>query len=101
MSDDLFFTYNGQIFRHGSNITCKIDGNEVRDGKISIKPLSDNKMRVFLCQNVANGTKANELFGYKYSWTLGIADKEMLVKKLRYGVDDLTLKNAEDGYEIF
>lgn len=50
--------------QHGMKVTCKIFEIEIEDGTISIDPGG----WAFICQNQYPGNRANELFGYEYSY---------------------------------
>lgn len=49
--------------RHGMRVTCKIDGKEISDAKISMEGDS-----MYICQNVLSGSGCKDKLGYKYSW---------------------------------
>jgi len=53
-------------FKHNDRITCKIDGIEITDARVSI---NKNGMS-YICQNEKNGGITEDKLGYKYSWTL-------------------------------
>ncbi len=53
-------------FKHGDRFTAKINDKYV-EGKISL----EGPYAPYLCQDVASGAKADDLLGYKYSWSIG------------------------------
>lgn len=53
-------------YTHGMRVTCKIKGEEIKDAKISIGSLG----RIYICQNIKNGTDTIDKLGYKYSWCI-------------------------------
>jgi hypothetical protein len=58
-------TYKISDFHHGQEFTCWIRGIFCQ-GKISI----DQRGRIFLCQNVEEGTSTENKFGYRYSYVI-------------------------------
>lgn len=53
-------------FKHGQKVTCKIDGEQIDDAKVSIDKDGD----VYVCQNKKNGVDAENKLGYEYSWRI-------------------------------
>ena len=60
----LSITHNGETFNHGDKVTCNINGVIISDAKLSIS----NTGALYICQNHIDGSKADNLLGYKYSW---------------------------------
>ena len=58
---------------HGMYVTCEIDGKKIEDARLSIDEDGD----VHICQNEKNGSKADELFGYTYSWLMVGKNKDI------------------------
>lgn len=52
--------------QHGMSVTCEIDNKKVDDARLSIN--SDG--RVYVCQNVKEGSDANDNLSYEYGWWL-------------------------------
>lgn len=69
-------------FKHGDRVTCKIDGMEITDARISVERGGSN----YICQNVLTGTIASEQFGYKYAWFFNVDSPQ------DEGVTELKLK---------
>ena len=66
--------------KHGDRVTCKINGVQINDARISI----DEHGCYFICQNRKKGEKAKIFFGYRYSWFFDPEDmKEDGVSDLR------------------
>ena len=53
-------------FKHGQRVTCEIEGKKIDDAKISI----DSDGTVYVCQNVHEGSKAENKFDYLYSYSI-------------------------------
>lgn len=53
-------------FKHGQRVTCEIDGVKINDAKISI----DLDGTVYICQNVKEGSIAENKFDYQYSFSI-------------------------------
>ena len=104
MKDLKEFVLRDVRFEHGDAILFKsVHSTKIENGRISINdtekdachsPISDG-MRVFICQDKHDGTRANERFEYKYSWTIGCVHKITLA----YNEIDW-IKHAE-SYEIY
>jgi hypothetical protein len=78
-------------FKHGDRVTCKIDGTEITDARISIDPDGFP----FICQNQKNGSIAKDLLGYKYSYYPGRDFSNHFVENLKLA--EKTLENLEAG----
>ena len=66
-------------FNHNDRVTCKIDGTEITDARISI----NKNGRTYICQNERNGGIANDKLGYKYSWSLSSDFTDYFVTNLK------------------
>ena len=78
-------------YTHGQKVKCTICEIEINDAKISINK-DGNK---FICQNEIDGASADDLLGYKYSWSLYDDDQD--VRNLR-PVEKI-LDDFEEGNE--
>jgi hypothetical protein len=80
--------YNGVIFKTGDQVTCNINGFDVKDAQIYI--VSDEEMwndiNAFICQNYKNGWHSPDNLGYRFSWAIKIREGTMLIE---YSVSDL------------
>jgi hypothetical protein len=68
--------------KHGMSVTCRIDGNEIADAKISISKNAWGEDRYFICQNMCGGSPASDLLGYKHSWSIGHPNTNKFSKNL-------------------
>ena len=59
-------------FKHGQRVTCKIEGTQINDAKISI----DEYGEVYVCQNKKDGCDTDDKLGYAYSWSIYGDDRE-------------------------
>lgn len=57
-------------FKHGQRVTCEIRGLKITDAKISI----DSDGTAYICQNIANGVRAEDKLGYRMGWTINRAE---------------------------
>lgn len=83
-------------FKHGERVTCTIEGEEIKDAKISI-----NSSGVpYICQNVKNGADADDKLGYKYSWSIGkFFPNSSSVENLRPAVKSFDYPEIGDEYK--
>lgn len=51
--------------KHGDRVTCEILGKKIDDARISV----DTNGKHFICQNKEDGARAENILGYKYSWS--------------------------------
>ena len=49
----------------GKKVTCKIEGKVINDAKIQ-----KDGAKYYICQNIKNGNLAEDLLGYKCSWSI-------------------------------
>jgi hypothetical protein len=104
---------NKTDFKTGDRVTCKINGIEITDAKISVDTDGD----LYICQNVQNGIDAQDKLGYKYSWFFyfledGITDNDITeLKKVeynaKYSIEELkekkiaiNVRNKEEWKEV-
>lgn len=78
-------------FKHNDKVTCKIEGVEIKDAKISINESGSP----FICQNIKNGSDAKDKLGYRYSWILNSDFTDMSVTDLKLA--EKTWDNLEEG----
>ncbi len=60
---------DGKVFRHGDRISCRIDGVEVKDARISLEEGCGSNS-FYICQNSNKGANCKDLLGYKHSWII-------------------------------
>jgi hypothetical protein len=53
-------------FNHGDRVSCTIEGVQIDDARICIE-----RNLVFICQDKFDGSRCQERFGYRWSWSLG------------------------------
>lgn len=69
-------------FKHGDRVTCKINGKEISDARISIGSSGAH----YICQNIMMEMTAKEQFGYRSAWFFNVDSPES------DGVTELKLK---------
>jgi hypothetical protein len=92
--------YSSLSYRDGQTFSAKIKG-EYAEGKISIneRVTSRTDDKIFLCQNVRKGSKAPDLKGYDYSWSIRWGMPEDL-RRGNIEVTDLKLDVTLSGAPI-
>ena len=56
-------THEELLKLHGKRVACEFEGKKIDDAKICVE--DDD---VYVCQNEYDGTMAEDMMGYKYSW---------------------------------
>lgn len=59
-------THKELLKLHGKKVTCKIQGEYIADAVISVGKAEN----VYICQNIFDGSDAEDKFGYKHSWAV-------------------------------
>lgn len=67
------FTYKGRTFKDGDKIIGTIEGKEVQ-GRLSVNRYGEK----YFCQDHKNGSVADDLKGYCYSWKFSQKDENTL-----------------------
>jgi hypothetical protein len=80
-------------FKHGMKVTCKINGKEIKDAKVSID--SDGDM--YICQNVILGKGTRDHLGYTFAW---LYREDGVVTDLKPVKDILDIETYEVGDKL-
>jgi len=100
-----YFIYNGQKFYHGDRVTCEIGDAKIKDARISVDDRdtsgSGEANKFYICQDIMNGSTANDKLGYKYSWVVDDLSLEEIfyVRNLRK-ISEVKMENVNYGIKF-
>ena len=94
-----YIEYKGRKIYHGDRISGKIKGVEVH-GTLSINeedPDASGKSKdAYFCQNEQDGSNADEMFGYEYSWFFFVNNNGSLSTDVEIYVDEKTAGSSKE-----
>lgn len=63
-------THEELVKHHGEKVTCEIEGKEITDAVINV----EEDRKVYICQNIKDGSSCFNKHGYEYSWLISYPD---------------------------
>ena len=78
--------------KHGVPVVANIAGYLVKDAKISINKNNDD---VYICQNIIQGSVANDKLGYEFSWNFGT------IRRLSESEERGALNASLGGFQVY